>query len=237
MIYTWASASDVGLLRDHNEDAVHPQDDGQTAGLLVAGVADGLGGHVGGEVASRLALQAAVAEEGPPGARVAAANSAVVRSVIQDPRLAGMGTTLTLGIFDDDGTLAIGHVGDSRAYLYRSGRLRQLTTDHSLVAELLEAGKIRPEEVETHPHRSVVTRALGMGALVEADELQQPLEDGDRVLLCTDGLTTMVPDDAIEELLEESPTPTEAVWALVEAANKAGGADNVSVVVVDVTTE
>lgn len=237
MSILWAAGTDPGLVRPHNEDALWPQPQGgevargEAEASLLAMVADGMGGHVGGEVASRLAVEAAIAGPGDAVARVRAANAAVVGTALDRPRLAGMGTTMTLGIFAADG-VEIGHIGDSRAYLYREGALTQLTRDHSLVAEMIASGEISPEEAAVHPFRSVITRALGMESSVVIDRVHRDLSPGDRVLLCTDGLTTMLDDDHIAALLQGTPGP-EAAAALIEAANRAGGLDNISVVVVD----
>ena len=233
MNYVWATASHVGLLRGGNEDSVHPDSGGVGPGPLVVAVADGMGGHAAGDVASQTAIAAAVSAEGSPRERVVAANTAVVNAVIDEPSLAGMGTTLTLAELSPDGAIEIGHVGDSRAYLLRDGELTQITTDHSLVAELLAAGRIKPEDVRTHPQRNMVTRGIGMTQHVEVDVEQRQLAAGDRVLLCSDGLTTMLTDEALADILTRDDTPQEQVWALVEAANAAGGYDNITVVVVD----
>ncbi len=233
MNYVWATATDVGLLREGNEDAMFPDSGGAGPGPFVAAVADGMGGHAAGEVASETALEASVAATGTPAERVSAANAAVVQAVIDSPMLAGMGTTLTFAEFSAEGTVAIGHVGDSRAYLHRDGNLRQITTDHSLVAELLAAGRIKPEDVRTHPQRNLVTRGIGMTQNVEVDEESADLAPGDRVLLCSDGLNAMITDEDIAAILEGSEAPEACVWALVEAANAAGGYDNITVVVVD----
>jgi protein phosphatase len=232
MNYVWATATHVGLLRDGNEDSMYPEAGGTGPGPFIAAVADGMGGHAAGEVASSIALEASVAASGTPQERVAAANAAVVQAVIDSPDLAGMGTTLTFAEFAE-GRVAIGHVGDSRAYLFRDGDLSQVTTDHSLVAELLAAGRIKPEDVRTHPQRNLVTRVIGMTQNVEVDVESRDLVPGDRVLLCSDGLTTMITDEAIATILEEHAAPEECVWALVESANAAGGYDNITVVVVD----
>jgi protein phosphatase len=233
MNYLWASATDTGRVRDHNEDAVFPSDIGVAAEGLVAGVADGMGGHIGGEIASAVALEAAVAVEGDPRTRVDAANRAVVDRAAAEPELAGMGTTLTLAVLESDGTLELAHVGDSRAYLYRAGNLIQLTRDHSLVAEMVEAGHLHPDDAADHPYRSIVTRALGLDRRVEIDVVTDRLESGDRLILCSDGLSGMVPDADIAVLLERATEPHDAAASLVEAANAAGGVDNVTVVVVD----
>jgi len=233
MIYTWATATNTGLVRDHNEDAVAPQDMGIEAGPFMVGVADGMGGHVGGEVASRLALEAALAAEGDVVERVRIANRVVVDAAVEDPSLQGMGTTLVLASFADD-VMEIGHVGDSRAYLLRPPDLTQITTDHSWIAEKVASGEITVEEARTHPYRSVITRALGLQPDVDVDRERRTLQSGDRVLICSDGLTNMVGADQIRDILLEQAHPIDAVWSLVDAANEAGGIDNISVVVVSV---
>jgi protein phosphatase len=235
MRFEWATRTDVGRLREHNEDSVWPIDDGTSDEAIAVAVADGMGGHAGGEVASSIALETAMTVGGDPTMRVQAANVAVVDAARLRPRLAGMGTTLTLAVLDPDGDLDIGHVGDSRAYLLRGDELTQLTKDHSYVAELMAAGKLTPEEAETHPYRSVVTRAVGLDSSVEIDNYGLILKPGDRILLCSDGLTTMVTDSGLSEILGvEGSSPATAADALVIAANDAGGVDNITVVVVDV---
>ena len=234
MKYVWASGTDKGKLRDANEDVVFPDVAGSGPGPLLAGVADGMGGHVAGEVASTVAMATATRPgDESPAERVRLANEAVLRAAAERPRLQGMGTTMTLGRFLPDGTLELGHVGDSRAYLLRGDELEQLTTDHTVVEELVGLGRITREEAAQHPRRHLLTRSLGLGE-VEVDEVVTDVRPGDRVLVCSDGLTEMVPDDEIRRLLVESPDPEAAVWTLIEAANAAGGVDNVSVVVVDV---
>ncbi len=146
----------------------------------------------------------------------------------------GMGTTLTVGVFSEDGTLDIGHAGDSRLYLVRRGELLQITQDHSLVAEYLASGKITAAEAEDHPQRNVITRALGIGWDLEVDDHTVNLRPGDRVLICSDGLTSMIGDDVIAEILAEQTAAQAAGWALIEAANQAGGEDNITVAIVDV---
>jgi protein phosphatase len=142
-----------------------------------------------------------------------------------------MGTTMTLAVFSP-GAVEIGHIGDSRAYLYREGALAQLTRDHSLIADMLASGELTPEQAAVHPFRSVITRALGMESSVVVDRVSRALLPGDRVLLCTDGLTTMLGDPDIATLLAGGDAPAAAA-ALIDAANSAGGFDNISVVVVD----
>lgn len=234
MRFDWAARTDVGRTRDHNEDAVWPPEDGVSDELMVAGVADGMGGHAGGEVASTTALETAVTVGGDPTMRVQAANLAVLDAARERPRLTGMGTTLTIGIFDPDGDLDIAHVGDSRAYLIRNGEIDQITTDHSYVGEMIAAGRLSPEEAENHPYRSVLTRAVGLDPTVEVDAYGVVLQMGDRVLLCSDGLTTMIGDDQVIEVMAAAGDPAEAADTLVAAANEAGGVDNISVVVVDI---
>ncbi|MDH3425871.1 MAG: protein phosphatase 2C domain-containing protein [Acidimicrobiia bacterium] len=232
MTYLWAAATHIGLHRTQNQDAAFPEGAGTESGPFIAAVADGMGGHTGGEVASRLALQAAVAGDVSVPNRLASANTAVVEGVIEEPALAGMGTTLTLGAFGENGKLEIGHVGDSRAYVLHEGELVQLSHDHTLVAELLAAGRIRAEDVRGHPQRNLLTRSLGMAQAIEIDSVELELEPGDRVLLCSDGLTTMLTDAEITKILKKG-VPEETAWNLVEAANNAGGFDNVTVVIVD----
>jgi protein phosphatase len=142
-----------------------------------------------------------------------------------------MGTTLTLGIFEPDGRLEVGHVGDSRAYLLHGDELRRLTTDHTLVAELVESGRLRPDQVDSHPQRNLLTRAIGMAQDLNIDTASEELAPADRVLLCSDGLWNMVGTDDIASILASGP-PEEAAWNLVEAANAAGGQDNVTVAIV-----
>ncbi len=235
MNFAWATRTDVGRVRDHNEDSVWPTTDGSTAEMLAVAVADGMGGHAGGEVASATALDTAMTVSGEPTMRILAANLAVVDAARQRPRLTGMGTTLTLALLDPDGDLDIGHVGDSRAYLLRDGTLQQLTRDHSYVADLIAAGKLTPEEAESHPYRSVLTRAVGLDPTVEVDSYGLILQFGDRILLCSDGLTSMVSDGPLSEILDrQGSPPAMTADALVTAANDAGGIDNITVVIIDV---
>jgi serine/threonine protein phosphatase PrpC len=237
MKYTWATATDVGHLREKNEDAVAPADDGSGSGPVVIAVADGMGGHAAGEVASRIAIAAATA--GAPidqhmAARVERANAAVLAAVDEDPSVAGMGTTMTIGVFEPNGTLHIGHVGDSRLYVMRGTSFEQVTTDHTWVMDLVSRGQISPADAATHPRKHLLSRVVGMAG-VKADEIEFSLEPGDRVLFCSDGLTTMVSDFAIAHIMSEAETPSAAAWALIEAANAGGGVDNTTVAVVDVS--
>jgi protein phosphatase len=234
MKYSWATSTNPGLVRDSNEDSVLPDVDGTTDESVLVAVADGMGGHAAGEIASRLAIETIAASEEPIVDRIIAANRAVMEAAERRPEQFGMGTTLTAGRFGPGATLHVGHVGDSRLYLFRRGDLLQVTRDHSLVAEYLASGAISAEEAALHPQRNVITRALGIGWSVEVDEHTVNLRPGDRVLICSDGLTSMVDDGAIAGILVEHAAAQPACWALVEAANGAGGEDNITVAVVDV---
>ena len=231
MNFVWASGSHTGRVRKNNEDVIHPEYDGYSSEPLLVAVADGLGGHRDGEVASRIAVDNAVAATGAPWYRVKAANTAILDAVLHRPHLVGMGTTLTLAQLDPAGRVTLGHVGDSRAYLLRGRRLTRLTVDHSYVQEEIEAGRLTEEQARRHPQRSHLTRALGSGQDVSVDLGRNRLLVDDRLLLCSDGLTSMLTDDQIAAILRVGP-PSDAVWGLIEAANHAGGHDNVSAVVV-----
>jgi protein phosphatase len=229
------AATDVGQVRDHNEDGYLVDDD---LGLIA--VADGMGGHRGGEVASAAALEAlrvAFVAGAPVDEAVLVANDAVHEQSVADPNLRGMGTTLTAGAFDDEGHVVLGHVGDSRAYLGRDGALERITTDHSLVEELIQAGELTPEEAERDPRRSMITRALGLEPGVVVDVIELDLSDGDRLRLCSDGLTTMLGEDEIAMHLADESDPATAAIRLVDAANAAGGVDNITVIVIDVVDD
>jgi serine/threonine protein phosphatase PrpC len=233
---TVGAATDVGRVRDHNEDGYLIDDD-----LRLVAVADGMGGHRGGEVASAIALEVLLAEFADRHDlrdAVVAANDAVYERSIEDDAVRGMGTTLTVAVLGDDHeTLILGHVGDSRAYLFRGGALRRVTTDHSLVEELTLAGELTEDEAFSDPRRSQITRAVGLEPGVEVDLYPVALAVGDRVLLCSDGLTDMVRDDLIAELLAAEPDPERVAQQLVDAANDAGGTDNTTVVIVDVIVD
>ncbi|HEY6652261.1 MAG TPA: Stp1/IreP family PP2C-type Ser/Thr phosphatase [Actinomycetota bacterium] len=229
MKVTAAVATDVGLVRDGNEDSY------LTDEPLFA-VADGMGGHRGGEVASQLAVQ--TLEKlfkkgiGELPDQVQEANRVVFERSVVDEKVAGMGTTLTAALVEGD-RIRLAHVGDSRAYLLREGDLRLLTEDHTLVHRMVTEGEISKEEAETHPQRSVLTRALGVETVVDVDDDTVQVRPGDRLLLCTDGLTSMVSEQAVEEVLRAVPDPQEAAQRLVQLANEGGGADNTTVVVLD----
>jgi PPM family protein phosphatase len=230
----YAGATDPGRRRRRNEDAYVCQPP-------LFAIADGMGGAQAGEVASGLA--AAVLEEAKGDAggqhgedRVAAliqeANRRVYARSNEDAATSGMGTTMTVALVDAaEGTIAFGHVGDSRAYRVREGALEQLTDDHSLVGELVRSGRISPEEAESHPQRAVITRALGTEPDVDVDTFTVEAEPDDVYLLCSDGLTDMVSADEILALLERGDGDLEgAARGLVDAANAGGGDDNITVV-------
>jgi PPM family protein phosphatase len=233
-----AGITDVGRVRAGapNEDGF--LDEARRLGLVA--VADGMGGHRAGEVASATALEAlraAMAAGQPLRDAIEGANDAVLEKSVTDHELRGMGTTLTAGTLGTDGNLLVGHVGDSRAYLVRDGELTQITNDHSLVEEMVRGGELTPEQAESHPRRSIITRALGIDPEVEVDVYPLELRPGDRLLLCSDGLTTMLRGDEIAEILEGEPHPERAAQLLVDAANAAGGEDNVTALVVEVVED
>lgn len=229
MKVTAAVATDVGLVREGNEDSY------LTDEPLFA-VADGMGGHRGGEVASQLAVE--TLEKlfkkgiGELPDQVQEANRVVFERSVVDEKVAGMGTTLTAALVEGD-RIRLAHVGDSRAYLLREGDLRLLTEDHTLVHRMVTEGEISKEEAETHPQRSVLTRALGVETVVDVDDDTVQVRPGDRLLLCTDGLTSMVSEQAVEEVMGAVPDPQEAAQRLVQLANEGGGTDNTTVVVLD----
>lgn len=239
MRYTWASATHVGLVRAGNEDSVRPTMDGSKEDPIVIAVADGMGGAVAGEVASRIAIEAAMsadpASDLSPADRVRIGNQAVVAAVENDYTLSGMGTTLTLGLFLPEGIARIAHIGDSRLYLFRDNELQQVTRDHTLVADLVALGQITPEQAETHPRRNLVTRVIGTPE-IDVDEFELEVLSGDRIVLCSDGLNSMLRDHEIAERLRDASSPSDAAWSLVEAANAAGGSDNTTVAVVDASS-
>ncbi len=229
--------TDVGRARERNEDSFLVREP-----LFV--VADGMGGHRGGNVASSLAVEALAEMELPQDGAPAALVEGIRRANLQvlergeaDRELRGMGTTMTT-ILAIDQKAHVAHVGDSRLYLLRAGGdLQQLTEDHTLVQRLVREGKLSPEEAEHHPQRSVITRALGVEGDVNVDELTLDVHPGDRLLLCTDGLNGMLPHDRIEELLRGAPDPQAAADRLVEEANRAGGEDNITVIVLEMVAD
>jgi protein phosphatase len=230
------SATDTGLVRSVNQDLAV-----ETPTLFA--VADGMGGHAGGEVAARIAVEALTAAFGrqPTGAglseAVSEANAVVWEHSLENPELRGMGTTLTalsLVNEDDHDVLALVNVGDSRSYLFHDGELTQITTDHSLAQEMVRSGELTEAEASVHPHRHILTRALGVSEGVAVDLWRiQPVR-GDRFLLCSDGLTNELTREQISEVLASVSDPHQASELLVQAARTHGGSDNITAVVVDV---
>jgi serine/threonine protein phosphatase PrpC len=230
------SSTDTGLVRSVNQDLAV-----ETSNLFA--VADGMGGHAGGEVASRLAVDALALAFGrqPTGAglseAVSEANTVVWQRSNEDPELRGMGTTLTaVALVNEDGhdVLALVNVGDSRSYRFHDGALTQITTDHSLAEEMVRTGELSSAEAAVHPHRHILTRALGVSSEVAVDLWRiQPVR-GDRYLLCSDGLTNELSVEQISEVLSSVSDPDEAAGLLVQAARTHGGSDNITAVVVDV---
>ena len=227
-----AGFTDTGRRRLRNEDAFICEPP-------LFAVADGMGGARAGEVAARLAAgaleeRAGTETRGEEGltALIVEANRRIWERALTDPTTAGMGTTVTAALVDaEQGTVAIGHVGDSRAYLLRDGVLEQLTTDHSLVAELVESGLLTPEEAERHPQRSAITRALGTEPTVEVETFTVSGQEGDLFLICSDGVTVMLSDEDLAAALETAERDPEAgAEAVVAAANARGGEDNITVV-------
>jgi PPM family protein phosphatase len=235
-----AGVTDTGQVRPANEDAY-------LVGESVFAVADGMGGHLAGEVASATALEPIEELDGKvfPDATeavsalreaVVAANDRVSRMAADEPSYRGMGTTLTATMIEGR-RVHIAHVGDSRAYLLRNGHFSQLTDDHTLVQHLVDEGQITREEAATHPQRSIITRAIGVSREVDVDSMSLDLEPGDQLLLCSDGLTGVVEDEVIESELTPDVEPQEALDRLVERANAAGGPDNITIVILKVTAD
>jgi protein phosphatase len=230
------SATDTGLVRSVNQDMA-------LASANLFAVADGMGGHAGGEVAARLAVDAVTVAFGrhPTGAglaeAVSEANTVVWQHSLENPELRGMGTTFTaVGLVNEDGEdlLALVNVGDSRAYRFHEGELTQLTTDHSLAEEMVRSGELTSVEAEVHPHRHILTRALGVSEDVNVDLWRIVPVRGDRFLLCSDGLTNELDSTQISEVLSSISDPEKATELLVQAARTHGGSDNITAVVVDV---
>ena len=241
MNFEYFSLTDPGLVRDNNEDSVALDPDHQVAVL-----ADGMGGYNAGEVASAMATTFVRAEVGrwllEGGSEASArevrrameicidnANRSIFNAANSNPLYAGMGTTLVMGVFQGTRTL-IGHVGDSRCYRLRQGSLVQLTRDHSLLQEQIDAGLISPEQAQYATHKNLVTRALGVEDTVLLEVSEYRAEEGDIYLLCSDGLTDMMTDERIAAILVTAGTLEEKSRALVDAANDSGGRDNISVI-------
>ncbi len=247
-----AGTSDVGRKRNHNEDAylLLPEEN-------LFCVADGMGGHASGEVAARIAVEemaeffrttgrddeatwpykmdpARSYDENRLTTGVKLANLRIFERAATDERLKGMGTTIVSASFPRNGSqVVVGHVGDSRAYLLRRGALRQLTEDHSLLNDYRRTRQLSEAEIEAFPHKNVIVRALGMRDSVEVDVLREDLQDGDVLILCSDGLSGMVPDPRLAEIARANIGDLRgAAQALIDAANEAGGVDNVTCVLV-----
>jgi len=231
----WGSATDTGRIRQANEDAFLTVD-----GLYA--VADGMGGHQAGEVASHLALETLASAFDAAGtevlvAAVEQANTALVERAADDPELAGMGTTLcAMALVEVNGSdaIAVVNVGDSRLYLLSDGELHQITEDHSLVATLQRQGRITADEAAVHPQRNILTRALGIDGRVLVDSWEVRPVIGDRYLLCSDGLFNEVDESRIASVLRRLADPTEAAQELVRLANESAGRDNITCVIVDI---
>jgi len=233
----YAMRTDVGKVRRHNEDAALMMPE-----CGVFAVADGMGGHNAGDVASRLAVESMrgrLRGRNPQAAllqnAVQETNIVLLQRAKEDPACQGMGTTLTL-LCVLEGAALIAHVGDSRCYRYRNGALLQCTQDHSVVAELMRQGVLTPEEARVHPYRNVITRALGTAGHVEVDIVEMDAKPGDRFLLCSDGLSGEVPDEAIARLLRADDLD-EAADALLTAALDAGAEDNVTLLLLEPSGE
>lgn len=229
----YAALSDVGRVRENNEDAFHA--DGR---LFI--VADGMGGHRAGEVASSVAVEEFLSYEREnrrvePLQRlkkgIQAANRAVLSMASEDRSLKGMGTTFTVLLLEKGAYL--GHVGDSRAYLLREGKINLLTRDHSLVEKMVREGYLSPREAREHPKRNIILRALGMSGEPSADLVRVEVQEGDRIILCTDGLTSHIEDLELAAMLTEERDPETCARRLIQEANARGGEDNVTVVIVD----
>lgn len=238
--YRWSSAtrSDVGRVRDTNEDSVFSSPE---AGVFV--VADGMGGHAAGEVASAIASRTIGDTACRPCRSVEAQSSQLVeaflaagreisRQVEEDPSRSGMGTTATVLRLRPEGSFIIAHIGDSRAYLRRDDELRRVTHDHSWVQEQVDRGLISPEQAVGHPQSNIITRALGTDPSPTPDLYPGRLRGGDLFLLATDGLTDMLREEEIDALLADGGSLEAMAEALVDAANGAGGADNITVLLV-----
>lgn len=236
MKLSWGASTDMGMVRQQNEDSFLAEE-----GLYV--VADGMGGHNAGEVASALAvtamksaLRGGVSDAGRLREAVQQANTAIYTASLDDSAQSGMGTTLTAAIVvpGEEPRFMIANVGDSRTYLFRNGELSRISIDHSYVQELVNEGILSEEEARTHPRRNIVTRALGIDRSVMVDVFSQTVRTGDRLVLCSDGLVDEVPDADIAAVLTQNRDPQVAAESLVMVANAAGGRDNTTVVIVDV---
>lgn len=251
MRFDTAFSSDLGKLRETNEDSCLALDVSEPKALAssygIYLVADGMGGHQAGEVASKMAAETisstildslSRAKKLPPPSHLVKqalkkANTQIYKMAGTSPQLSAMGTTLTLGLRVAN-MLYLGHIGDSRAYLIRRGRIRQLTEDHSVVASLLKAGMITPEEAKTHAERGKIFRCLGVSTEVDIDVSNRLLQSGDSLVFCTDGLTNHVSDSEILDSVEKESNADSACQKLIHLANLRGGEDNISLIVVKI---
>ena len=238
-----AGASDVGRVRQGNEDAFLVD---EARGVFL--VADGMGGHVAGEIASAIATQAVGStllsgvDRGLPADDLAhsmvdsfrAADHAIAQHVAAHPETLGMGTTVTAMVVCRDGTYRVGHIGDSRAYLMREGQLAQLTRDHTWVQREVDAGRLTPSAARRHRYSHILTRALGADPSDDPELLGGQVEPGDVLLLCSDGLTGMIPDRHLARILKEGATPEARIQEMIFHANRRGGRDNITAVVVEI---
>jgi protein phosphatase len=237
----FAAGTDKGLLREINEDScmIIP---GCSSSLYAFIIADGMGGHNCGEIASRMTVDF-VSESIRNSSKlddeniqqelcsiVEQANREVYEKAQQSEKFSGMGTTLTMAVMDGI-KLTAAHVGDSRLYMIRGGEILQLTQDHSYIGELLRSGSLTREEAENHPRRNVITRAVGSSADIIVDVISQQINEGDIFVLCTDGLTNMISEDELSRIVRDNE-PEAACSRLIEAANKQGGDDNITVIVI-----
>jgi protein phosphatase len=237
-----AAGTDVGRIRAGNEDSLYADAD-RERGLFI--VADGMGGHAAGEVASEMAVQIVARDltdvrdltQSDAGTRMGdalkAANRAIYERTIQEAEKQGMGTTASC-LLVGHGRYIIGHIGDSRVYLLRDGVFRQVTKDHSYVQEQVDAGFLTPEQARYHPYSNVITRCVGANAAVEADVLTGEIRNGDLYLVASDGLTGMVEDPQLKRILESKQTPGRMVDSMITEANRRGGLDNITAIVVQV---
>jgi serine/threonine protein phosphatase PrpC len=232
---SWAAVTDTGRRREVNQDAMF-------AAYPLFVVADGMGGHVGGEIASASAIERlrAVAEGGPVNPKtIEKALARAVKDIASHPDATddGTGTTVTGVFLDTTGHTAHWvtlNIGDSRVYLVRDGAIVQITTDHSVVQELVAAGRLSPEEAENHPYGNVITRAVGPSEGVTPDYVRLDVLEGDRFVICSDGLTKELTDYGIRHFLDENADPADAVTAMLDAALENGGRDNITIIVLDV---
>ena len=233
--------TDIGRARSQNQDAVFATDEavGSLPNLFV--VADGMGGHKAGEYASNQAIalvkrEVASDTESEPvqiiNQGITTANNSIYEEATQDATKSGMGTTMVVATLLED-HLCVANVGDSRLYVYRDGQLSQITQDHSVVGEMVRKGEMPKEEARSHPKRNLITRAVGAEAEVRVDFFDETLQAGDLVLMCTDGLTSMVEESEIEEVLAGSGQVADKVAKLVDLANDHGGKDNITVIVIE----